>query len=211
MLDFYSTGLFLLSILEVMQIQIWKKGKEKGPSIVLYKIVLFIFKSLFLGKLISSALFPFMKIWKTRKKCFSHSVFSAHVSFTIFSQGGFYRTEKENLIYLYNTIEGKTKTNFCYGTLIFSKQNKIQMNYKRNVNKTLFVKYVLLYSCNKASTGFFRKYSLAFNVSKRIKYTLSFSVCYLNCKDRLEQTKIVFWKKCPASWIFFDLSVRLTN
>ena len=67
------------------------------------------------------------------------------------------------------------------------------MKYKRNFNKTLFVKLVLLYSCNKTLPRFFKKYSLLFNVSKKIKYTLSFSVCCLNCKDRIEQTKIVFW------------------
>ena len=71
------------------------------------------------------ALFQFMKIWKTREKCFFHSVVSAHVLFTVFSQGAFYRTEKENLVYLFNTIEGKTKTNFYYHTVIFSKKTQI--------------------------------------------------------------------------------------
>ena len=71
------------------------------------------------------ALLQFMKIWKTHQKIFFHSVVSAHVPFTVFSQGGFYSSQKENLVYLFNTIEGKTKTIFYYHTVIFSKQNKI--------------------------------------------------------------------------------------
>ena len=71
------------------------------------------------------ALFQFIKIWETREKCFFHSVVSAYVPFTIFSQRGFYRTEKESLFYLFSTIEGKIKTNFYYDTIILSKQNKI--------------------------------------------------------------------------------------
>ena len=39
MLGFYNTGSLSLLILQVMQIQIWKKGKEEGPSTFLYKIV----------------------------------------------------------------------------------------------------------------------------------------------------------------------------
>ena len=70
-------------------------------------------------------LFQFMKIWKTFEKLFFHLVVSAQAPLTIFSQWGFYRTEKENLVYLFKTIEGKTKTNFYYGTVIFSKQSKI--------------------------------------------------------------------------------------
>ena len=67
------------------------------------------------------ALFQFM----TCEKCFFHSVVSAHVPFTVFSQGGFYCTEKENLVYLFNVIKEKTKTNFYYHSIMFSKQNKI--------------------------------------------------------------------------------------
>ena len=85
------------------------------------------------------------------------------------------------------------------------------MKYERNFNKTLFVKHVLLYSCNKASRGFLKKYSLTFNVWKKIKYTFSFSLCCINCKNWIEQTKIVSWNNCSASWIFFDLSIRLTK
>ena len=85
------------------------------------------------------------------------------------------------------------------------------MKHKWNFNKSLFVKYVLLHLCYKASTGRFKKYSLAFNVSKKIKYALSVFVCCLNCKDQIEKTKIVFWNNCPASWIFFDFSIRLTK
>ena len=54
MLDFYNTGSLSLSILQVMQIQIWKKGKKKGSFTLFYKTTWFIFKSLFFGKLISS-------------------------------------------------------------------------------------------------------------------------------------------------------------
>ena len=54
MLDFCNTGSLSLSILQVIQIQIWKKGKEKDPSTLLYKIVWLIFKSFFFVKLISS-------------------------------------------------------------------------------------------------------------------------------------------------------------
>ena len=85
------------------------------------------------------------------------------------------------------------------------------MKHKRNFNKTLFVKYVLLHLYYKASTGHFKKYSLAFNVSKKIKHALSVFVCCLNWKDQIEKTKIVFWNNCPARWIFFDLSIRLTK
>ena len=70
-------------------------------------------------------LFQFMKILKTREKCFFYLVVPTHAPLTVFSQWGFYRTVKENLVYLFNTIEGKTKTNFYYSNVIFSKRNKI--------------------------------------------------------------------------------------
>ena len=66
-----------------------------------------------------------MKSKSPVKNVFFDSVVSADVPHTTFSQGGFYRTEKENLVYLFSTTEGKAKRNFYYDTVIFSKQNKI--------------------------------------------------------------------------------------
>ena len=112
-----------------------EKGERKGSihifvqNCMIFKsfefcMIFMIFKSLFFGKLISSIV-PIHENLKDREKCFFHSVVSAHLPFTVFFQGGFYCTDKENLVYLFDTIEGKTKTNLDYLTVKFSKQNKI--------------------------------------------------------------------------------------
>ena len=121
MLDIYNTGSLSLSILQAMQIQIWKKGKKRVHPPFCTRLYDLFLKVYFLENWFL-ALFQFMKIWKTREKCFFYSVVSAHIPFAVFSQGGFYRTEKENLVYLFNTINGKTKTNFYYHT-VKTKQN----------------------------------------------------------------------------------------
>ena len=131
MLDFYNTDTLSQSILQVMQIQIRKKGKEKGPFTLLYKIVWFIFKSLFFGKVISSI----VPVYENLKEHWIHSVVSANAPLTVFSQGGFYRTVKENLVYLFNTIEGKTKTNFYYSTVIFQNETEFKWNISEILTK----------------------------------------------------------------------------
>ena len=51
MLGFYNTGSLLLSIPQMMQIQIWKREKEKGLSTLLYKIRLYdLFLKFIFGK-----------------------------------------------------------------------------------------------------------------------------------------------------------------
>ena len=105
----------------------WKEGKKR--STLLYKIVWFISKGLFFGKLIFGIVPIYENLKDSSKNFFPFSWKTClfdQVAFTASSQGVLHWADKENLVYLMNTIKGKIKTSFYYGIVSFSKSNKFK-------------------------------------------------------------------------------------
>ena len=127
MILLYNTGLFSLSILQVIQIQILKRGKKKGPHFCtrLYDLFLKVYfsESWFL------VLFQFMKTWKTRQKCFFPSrgkhVFSLKLLSRLPLKGFFIEWIKKIWSILWTLSKEKSKQVFIMASFHFQNQTNL--------------------------------------------------------------------------------------
>ena len=139
-----------------MQLQIWKKVREKGPSTIVFKTVWFTSKKNFFGELIS-IWFIFRKLF-FRKTDFYHcsnlwksvrptkNVFFPFSCFCSFSFDHLlsrrfllHRRRESSLCYMFSTLSKENLKHLYHDTVISSKQNQIYMKCKWNLKIILYL------------------------------------------------------------------------